>query len=135
MKTTNVEKNNPGPASMVIVEDEREGLQVIGATIIAGDNIMVFPLKFPTESKSNICEFDADKKEERRKYDGKPEKADFSIMKDERNKRKEQGREIGIIVSRSEFERRKAEKEGKIENIEEYKASKKTAKVSGMDER
>ena len=131
MKTTNVE-NNPGPASMVIVEDEREGLQVVGATIIAGDNVIEFPLNF-SEAKLHTCEFDADKKEARRKYDGKIEKADFSIMKQERDKRVEQGRDVKEIVSYSEFERRKAEKEGKIENIEEYKASKKPAKVSGME--
>lgn len=111
MKTTNVE-NNPGPASMVMIENEK-GLQVIGATIIAKDNIIEFPLNFPTEAKSHTCEFDADKKEARRKYDGKIEKANFSIMEAERNTRKEQGRNI--------------------ESIEEYKASKKPAKVSGME--
>lgn len=111
MKTTNVE-NNPGPASMVIMEGDR-GLQVIGATIIAGDNVKEFPLNFPTEANSHTCEFDADKKEARRKYDGKIVKANFSIMQQERNKRVEQGR--------------------KIENIEEYKASKKLSKVSGME--
>mgnify|MGYP001031774873 CR=1 FL=1 len=111
MKTTNVE-NNPGPASMVIVEGDR-GLEVIGTAIIARDNIIEFPLPFPTEAKSHTCEFDADKKVARRKYDGKIEKADFSKMKETRNKRVEQGRNI--------------------ENIEEYKASKKPAKVSGME--
>lgn len=111
MKTTNVE-NNPGPASMVIVEDEREGLQVVGATIIAGDNVIEFPLNF-SEAKSHTCEFDADKKEARRKYDGKIVKANFSKMKEARDTRKEQGRNI--------------------ESIEEYKASKKPAKVSGME--
>ena len=131
MKTTNVE-NNPGLASMAIVEDGK-GLQVIGAAIIAKDNIIEFPLNFPTEAKSHNCEFDADKKIARRKYDGKIEKADFSIMKQERDKRVEQGRDVKEIVSYSEFAKRKAEEEGKIENIEEYKASKKPAKVSGME--
>lgn len=111
MKTTNVE-NNPGPASMVIVEGDR-GLEVIGATIIAKDNITEFPLPFPTEAKSHICEFDADKGEARRKYDGKIVKVDFIEMKVARDIRRMQGR--------------------KIENIEEYKASKKPAKVSGME--
>ena len=54
-------------------------------------------------------------------------------MKETRYKRVEQGRDIKEIVSYSEFEKRKAQKEGKIENIEEYKASKKPAKVSGME--
>lgn len=131
MKTTNVE-NNPGPASMVIMEGDK-GLEVIGAAIIAKDNIIEFPLPFPTEAKSHTCEFDADKEEARRKYDGKIEKADFSKMKETRNKRVEQGRDIKEIASYSEFEKRKAQKEGNIENIEEYKASKKPAKVSGME--
>lgn len=131
MKTTNVD--NTGIASIAVTIEDEKGLQVIGAKIIAESNIEEFPLPFPTEAKSHTCEFDADKKEARRKYDGKIEKADFSKMKEARDARKEQGRDVKEIVSYSEFERRKAEKEGKIESIEEYKASKKPAKVSGME--
>lgn len=131
MKTTNVD--NTGIASMSVTIEDEKGLQVTGAAIIAQGNIIDFPLQFPTKTESHTCEFDADNKVARRKYDGKIVNADFSIMKQERDKRVEQGRDIKEIVSYSEFERRKAEKEGKIESIEEYKASKKPAKVSGME--
>lgn len=111
MKTTNVD--NTGIASMAVTIEDEKGLQVTGATIIAQGDIIEFPLNFPTETKSHICEFDENEKIARRKYDGIIVKADFSIMKQERDKRLEQGR--------------------KIESIEEYKASKKPAKVSGME--
>ena len=112
MKTTNVD--NTGIASMAVTIENEKGLQVIGATIIAQDNILDFPLQFPTETESHTCEFDEDEKVARRKFtNGTIVKADFSIMKQERDKRLEQGR--------------------KIESIEEYKASKKLAKVSGME--
>lgn len=114
MKTTNVD--NTGIASMAVTIEDEKGLQVIGATIIAQDDIIEFPLNFPTETKSHICEFDENEKIARREYDGKIQNADFSIMKQQRDTRLEQGRNVG-----------------KIENIEEYKASKKPAKVSGME--
>lgn len=113
MKITNVD--NTGIASMAVaaIEDEK-GLQVIGATIMEQDNILNFPLQFPTETESHTCEFDENEKVARRKFaNGTIVKVDFPIMQQQRNKRLEQGR--------------------KIENIEEYKASKKPAKVSGME--
>lgn len=128
MKTTNVD--NTGIASMAVTIENEKGLQVTGATIIAQGDIIEFPLNFPTETKSHICEFDENEKIARRKYDGIIVKAHFSIMKQQRDTRVEQGRDVENIVSNSEFEKRKAEKEGKIE---EYKASKKPAKVSGME--
>lgn len=131
MKITNVD--NTGIASMSVTIEDEKGLQVTGAAIITQGNIIDFPLQFPTKTESHTCEFDEDNKVARRKYDGKIVNADFSIMKQERDKRVEQGRDVKEIESYSEFEKRKAEKEGKIENIEEYKASKKPAKVSGME--
>ena len=60
MKTTNVD--NTGIASMAVTIENEKGLQVIGATIIAQDNILDFPLQFPTETESHTCEFDEDEK-------------------------------------------------------------------------
>lgn len=111
MKTTNVD--NTGIASMAVTIEDEKGLQVTGATIIAQDNIIEFPLNFPTEAKPHICELDENEKIARRKYDGIIVEADFPIMKQQRDTRLKQGR--------------------KIENIEEYKDSKKPAKVSGME--
>lgn len=95
MKTTNVD--NTGIASIAVTIEDEKGLQVIGAKIIAESNIEEFPLPFPTEAKSHTCEFDEGEKVARRKYDGKIVNADFSIMKQERNKRVEQFRKIETI--------------------------------------
>lgn len=93
MKTTNVD--NYGPASIIIVNGEKD-LEVLCASIIANKDVLENPFNFPTQAESHTCEFDSDKKIARRKYDGRVEKANFEIMSETRNTRKQQGRSIQV---------------------------------------
>lgn len=94
MSTTNVE-NNPGPASIMIVNGERD-IQVICSTIIAERDVEKNPLQI-TDAKTHTCELDAKKGIARRKYDRRVEKANFENMKAALDARKEQGRDVEEI--------------------------------------
>lgn len=95
MKTTNVDKNL-GPASIIIVNGEKD-LQVKCGMIMGKEDVLDNPLKFPTEAEVHTCEYDAKKGISRRKYDRKIEEANFIIMTEERNTRKQQGRDINVV--------------------------------------
>ncbi len=95
MKTTNVE-NNPGPASIVIVNGDKD-LQVIASTIIAEKNIMDNPLQI-TDAQTYQCEFDDKENIAQRKFsNGKVQQADFAILQEARNTRRKQGRKIEVV--------------------------------------
>lgn len=95
MKTTNVEKNL-GPASIIIVNGEKN-LEAVCGIIMGEEDVKQNPLGFPTEAQVHDCEFDADKGIARRKYKNRIEKANFEIMKAERDTRKAQGRTIEVV--------------------------------------
>ena len=95
MKTTNVE-NNTGPASIVIVNGDKD-LQVIASTIIAEKNIMDNPLQI-TDAQTYQCEFDDKENIAQRKFsNGKVQQADFAILQEARNTRRKQGRKIEVV--------------------------------------
>lgn len=130
MKTTNVE-NNPGPASIMIVNGERD-IQVICSSIMAERDVEKNPLQI-TDAKVHTCELDQEKGIARREYDGKVRQANFEIMQEQRNARVIQDRKIenenGEIVEYSEFERRKLQQDGKMVNFETYKNSRQLSKT------
>ncbi|MBO5479548.1 MAG: hypothetical protein J6A04_07785 [Clostridia bacterium] len=94
MSTTNVE-NNPGPASIIIVSGEKN-LEVACSMIMGEEDVLKNPLNI-TDAGIHTCEFDESKKIARRKYDGKVEKANFDIMKQELDTREKQGRNVEVI--------------------------------------
>lgn len=95
MKTTNVE-NNPGPASIVVVNGDKD-LQVICSTFMAEIDVKENPLQI-TDAKIHECEFDEKQNIAQRKFsNGKVQKADFSKLKETRNIRRKQGRNIQVV--------------------------------------
>lgn len=127
MKTTNVE-NNPGAASIII---DSKTLEIVCSTILAESDVEKNPLNI-TDAQVHECGYDEKEGIAIRKYDGKEKRADFSIMKKQRDARLQQGGEIredGKVIK--SFNRAKLIKEGKIEEIETYRNSKQKQRVSG----
>lgn len=95
MKTTNV-ANNPGPASVIVMPGAKE-IEVKCSIIMGEKDVELNPLQI-TDASIHTCEFDEEKKSANRRYDGKNHKADFEIMKEERDTRVKQGREVNKVV-------------------------------------
>ena len=93
MKTTNVE-NNPGAASIII---DSKTLEVVCSTILAESDVEKNPLNI-MNAQEHTCEFDEERGISRRKYDGKEQQIDFQIMKQIRDDRMAQGKEIKTLT-------------------------------------
>lgn len=92
MSTTNVE-NNPGAASVILLNNRDKNLEVACSVIMAENDVEKNPLKI-TDAKMHECYFDKDKHIAAREYNGKMHTADFDIMQEERNSRFAQNRDI-----------------------------------------
>lgn len=94
MSTTNVENNNPGPASIIMVNGNKN-LEIACSVIMGEGDVVKNPLNI-TDATTHECEYDEKTGKAVRKYDGKIQEADSKKMKATRDRRVAQGRKVTI---------------------------------------
>lgn len=92
MSNTTDVKNNPGPASVIIMTGE-EQLEIVCSTIIGAAEIKETPLILSEKVEEHTCEFNEEKGiAQRRLPDGRVTKADLDTLRNARNARNARGK-------------------------------------------
>lgn len=92
MNATNVENNNPGPASMILFNGAKD-LDIACSVIMGEGDVLKNPLNI-TDAEYHECRLDEKTKKAQRKYDGKLVVANFDKMRRIKDARISQGRPV-----------------------------------------